>query len=114
MFIPFTGTYYRNLLQEPTTGTYGSPYAPPFTGAIYIYYSLNFVNYRNLLQEPTVPRTPLPFFRSDRRERYMNYIQLLFFEFCKYKSLIFKEIQETYGFPGRPFPFFGATEGSDI
>ena len=40
--LPFTGTYYRNLLQEPTV----SPDAPSL--------------YRNLLQEPTVPRTPLP------------------------------------------------------
>jgi len=60
--------YYQHLLQElqePTTGTYGSPYAPPllsapFTGTYGSPYAPPLLSapftgtyYRNLLQEPT-------------------------------------------------------------
>jgi hypothetical protein len=33
---------------------------------------------------------------------------------CQYYFQEIREIRETYGFPGRPFPFSKATEGSDI
>ena len=67
------------------------------------------------------------------RNKYGNWIDCIFdmnyklniidggFHFFEISSLEFitleennYKIRETYGFPGRPFPFSGATEGSDI